>query len=147
MSYVAAHASPNGPGDARPTAMAIVKDEDLFNKLTDKVFLITGGSSGIGIETARAIGAHVFITARDIQKGQSVVDEIEASNPDSKGKIEVVKLELDSLQSVKECAADFLSRSKQLNVLITNAGKLFFYLNIMSNGAPSRPCSLPQIGR
>jgi hypothetical protein len=40
--YAAAHANPNGPGDARPTAMAIIEDEQLVNKLTDKVILITG---------------------------------------------------------------------------------------------------------
>lgn len=128
MSYEAAHKQPDGPGDARPTAMSIIKDEQLIDKLQGKVFLITGGSSGIGIETARAIyatGAHVYITARDIKKGQEVADEIAASNPDSKGKIEVLKLELDSLQSVKECAADFQSKSKQLNVLIENAGTSF----------------------
>lgn len=67
MSYEKAHADVNGPGDARPTAMDIIKDEDLVDKLQEKVFLITGGNSGIGVETARAIyatGAHVFITSR-----------------------------------------------------------------------------------
>jgi NAD(P)-dependent dehydrogenase (short-subunit alcohol dehydrogenase family) len=34
----------------------------------------------------------------------------------------LLKLELDSLQSVREGAAEFLKRSKQLNVLINNAG-------------------------
>jgi len=47
--YADAHANPEGPGDARPTAMSIVKDEDLIDKLTGKVVLITGASSGIGI--------------------------------------------------------------------------------------------------
>lgn len=47
--YAAAHASPAGPGDARPTAYAIIKDEGLEGKLLDKVVLITGCSSGIGV--------------------------------------------------------------------------------------------------
>lgn len=47
-----------------------------------------------------------------------------ASNPTSQGKVELLKLELDSLQSVREGAAEFLKRSKQLNVLINNAGML-----------------------
>lgn len=46
--YAAAHASPGGPGDARPSALDIVKDEGLEGKLSDKVVLITGCSSGIG---------------------------------------------------------------------------------------------------
>ncbi|CAL8469736.1 g9278 [Coccomyxa elongata] len=125
MTYESVHAAPEGPGDARPTAMQIIEDEKLINQLTDKVFIITGGSSGIGIETARAIyatGALVYITARDLKKGQEVADDIKASLPNSKGKIDVLKLELDSLQSVRDCAADFLGKSKQLNVLINNAG-------------------------
>ena len=71
--YAQAHEKPNGPGDARPTAMQIVEDEDLVGKLTDKVFLVTGVSSGIGIETMAALyatGGHVFGTVRNMQKGK-----------------------------------------------------------------------------
>lgn len=106
-----------------------MQDEGLVDKLQGKVFLITGGNSGIGVETARAIyatGAHVYITSRDVSKGEEVAKEIAASLPESKGKIDVLKLELDDLQSVRQCAADFLSKSKQLNVLITNAGNFYF---------------------
>ena len=62
------------------------------------------------------------ILFRDVKKGEEVAQEIAASNPSSKGKIDVLKLELDDLQSVRQCATDFLSKSKQLNALITNAG-------------------------
>src|SRR5450432_2710592 len=57
--YAAAHepANLNSPGDARPTALQIVQDEGLEGKLADKTFLITGCSSGIGVETARATSA------------------------------------------------------------------------------------------
>jgi hypothetical protein len=40
--YIAVHAKPAVPGDARPTAMAIVEDEGLVGKLTDEVVIITG---------------------------------------------------------------------------------------------------------
>ena len=123
--YETAHDSTDGPGDARPTAMQIIKDEGLSGKLEGKVFLITGANSGIGVETARAIhatGADVYMTSRNRENGHKVASEIMASNSGSKGKIDVLQLQLDSLQSVRECAADFLSRSKRLNVLINNAG-------------------------
>jgi NAD(P)-dependent dehydrogenase (short-subunit alcohol dehydrogenase family) len=124
--YAEAHANPSGPGDARPTALDIVEDEGLVGKLSSKVILITGCSSGIGLETARALsatGAHVFITARDHVKGAAAKKELEASRSASDGIIDVLKLELDSLQSVRECAAAFLSKSKQLNIFVANAGK------------------------
>ena len=77
--YAAAHRSPKGPGDARPTALQIIQDEHLEGKLTDKVILITGCSSGLGIETARALaktGATLFVTARDPEKAKAARIEI-----------------------------------------------------------------------
>ena len=71
--YAEAHKNPKGPGDARPSAVKIVEDEGLVGKLTDKVFLVTGVSSGIGIETMRALyatGGHVFGTVRNMEKGE-----------------------------------------------------------------------------
>ncbi len=72
--YAAAHVQPAGPGDARPTALQIVSDEGLLGALPGSVFLVTGCSSGIGVETARALhatGADVSLTVRDVAKGQS----------------------------------------------------------------------------
>jgi NAD(P)-dependent dehydrogenase (short-subunit alcohol dehydrogenase family) len=105
--------------------MDIVKDEGMIGKLSDKVILITGASAGIGVETAHALhatGAHLFLTTRDVQKGQKVVDTILAEKVPTGGKVELIQLKLDDLQSVRECAAAFLQRSKQLNILILNAG-------------------------
>lgn len=52
--YAAVHASPNGPGDARPTALQIVKDEGLEGKWDGKVIFITGCSSGLGVSRSLA---------------------------------------------------------------------------------------------
>lgn len=122
--YAEAHAHPKGVDDARPTALQIIEDEGLVNKLSDKVFLVTGVSSGIGIETLKALhatGAHVFGTVRDAKKGQKVVDDIltEGSNG---GKITLIDMSLDSSDSIREGAKQFLSQSNKLNVLINNAG-------------------------
>ncbi|GME40305.1 putative short-chain dehydrogenase protein [Neofusicoccum parvum] len=118
--YAAAFASPNGPGDARPTALDIVRDDDLEGRLTDKVMLVTGCSSGLGIETARALsatGARLFCTARDLKKGEEALAGI--LEP---GRVELLELKLDSLESVRACAKEFLSKSKTLNVMVCNAG-------------------------
>ncbi|KAF2208720.1 hypothetical protein CERZMDRAFT_101163 [Cercospora zeae-maydis SCOH1-5] len=121
--YADAHKNAQGAGDARPTALQIVQDEGLLCKLTDKVVVVTGVSSGIGIETLRALyatGAHVFGTARDVSKGQKVVDEIIAETQG--GKITLVKMSLDDLSSVKQGAQDILSQTDRINIVINNAG-------------------------
>ncbi|GME56967.1 Short-chain dehydrogenase/reductase SDR [Neofusicoccum parvum] len=136
--YASANASPNGPGDARPTALQIIRDEGLEGKLGDKVFVVTGGSSGIGIETVRALhvtGATVITTVRNVSKGQAVVDDILAADPNNKAAIQLVKLELDSLASVREGAKEILSKSKgQVNVLVNNAGVMATPFGLTKDG-------------
>ena len=122
--YAAAHANPRGAGDARPTAMQIVNDEGLIGKLTDKVMLITGGSAGIGAETARAfhaMGAKLFLTVRELEKGQKVVEAILADDPSNHAEIILIKMELGSLDCVRAGAKDLLGKTDKLNVLVNNA--------------------------
>lgn len=123
--YAAAHVSPQGEGDARPTAMQIIRDEDLVNKMTDKVFLVTGTSSGIGGETVRALhatGAHIFMTARDMAKGEAVMKDILASS-EGTGKLELLEMELGSFESIRNCTKELLKKTDKLNVLVNNAGQ------------------------
>lgn len=115
--YSVVYADPHGAGDARPTALTVVKDEDLVGKLTDKVMLITGGSAGIGAETARAFhatGAKLFLT---IAKGRQFSDD--TSN---RTEIILIKMELYPLDSVRAGAQQVLRRTGRLNVLVNNAG-------------------------
>jgi NAD(P)-dependent dehydrogenase (short-subunit alcohol dehydrogenase family) len=90
-------------------------------QLTGKTVLITGCSAGIGIETARALkatGAHVFCTARNLEKGRSALSSL--LEP---GKLDLLHLDLNSLASVRAFAPVFLAASNnQLNILINNAG-------------------------
>ncbi|KAK7718329.1 hypothetical protein SLS64_002278 [Diaporthe eres] len=66
-------------------------------------------------------GADVYITTRNLAKGKEVAEEIRADG--KPGKVDVVQLELDSLDSVRTGAAEFLKKSgNKLNVLINNAG-------------------------
>ena len=123
--YLAAQYNPQGAGDARPTALQIVDDECLTGKLTDKVMVITGGSAGIGVETARAFhaaGAKVFVTVRDVDKGRKVVDSIKSDDKSNTAEIILVKMVLNSLESVRAGAKDIWAKTTQLNVLVNNAG-------------------------
>ncbi|KAJ9615877.1 hypothetical protein H2200_001954 [Cladophialophora chaetospira] len=119
--YAAAHRNPKGPGDARPTADQILKDNDRISTLSDLAILITGCSSGLGVETARALaatGATLYLTARNLTKAREALGADLLSNP----KVNLLQLDLDSLTSVRSCAENFLSKSSKLNILITNAG-------------------------
>ncbi|KAI1769314.1 short-chain dehydrogenase [Hypoxylon sp. FL1150] len=125
--YAELHKVTGGPGDARPTATQIVEDQGLVAKptWTGKVVLITGCSpGGLGPETAKAIhltGADVFITARDVAKGEQVAEEIKADG--KPGNVEVIQVDLGSLKSIQAGADEFLRKSgNKLNVLINNAG-------------------------
>lgn len=113
--YAAVHENPQGEGDARPTALQIIHDEGLVNKMSDKVMLVTGSSSGLGIETVRALhatGAHIFMLVRDMKRGQEVLEEIRTGS-EGVGKIELIEMELDSFKSVRAGAAEFLKREYQ----------------------------------
>ena len=109
-----------GPGDARPTALQIIKDEGLKGKMTDKVFIVTGASSGIGTETGRALaatGGKVFLTARNIGKCEEACKSF--LEP---GRVELLEMDNNSLDSVRAAARAFLAKSDRLNVLVNNAG-------------------------
>jgi NAD(P)-dependent dehydrogenase (short-subunit alcohol dehydrogenase family) len=90
-------------------------------KLGDKIILITGTSSGIEIETARALkvtGAHLFLTARNLSKAREALGDI--LEP---GKVDLLLLDLNSLASVRKFADEFITASNnKLNILINNAG-------------------------
>ncbi|KAI1854919.1 hypothetical protein JX266_001037 [Neoarthrinium moseri] len=118
--YAASHVKPRGPGDARPTALQIIEDENLKGNLKGKVVFITGCSSGLGIETARALkatGATIYVTARNLDKARTALGDILDEH-----QVFLLKLDLESLESVRSCASEFKARSNVLNILINNAG-------------------------
>ncbi|KAM6515483.1 hypothetical protein FSOLCH5_009708 [Fusarium solani] len=125
--YAQAHADPQGPNDARPTALQIIEDENLSGKLVGKSVFITGANQGLGLETARALhsaGATVYIGARNRTKGQLAIDDIQASDAND-APLHVVEISLDSFDSVRKAAEDLLAQNDKLNLLILNAGVMF----------------------
>ncbi|RIB29883.1 hypothetical protein C2G38_2055616 [Gigaspora rosea] len=91
---------------------------DQIPDLTGKVAIITGGNAGIGYIACRELArnnAHVFLLGRSIERGQAAVENIksETGNQD----VEFLHLNLKSLNSVKECAENFLARNLPLHIL------------------------------
>ncbi|KAL1449631.1 hypothetical protein WDU94_002117 [Cyamophila willieti] len=92
--------------------------------MTGKTVIVTGATSGIGEATAydlAARGARVILACRDLGKANGVKEAIIAATNNSQ--VIVKKLDLSSLDSVREFAAQILDEEKQIHVLINNAGQ------------------------
>jgi NAD(P)-dependent dehydrogenase (short-subunit alcohol dehydrogenase family) len=88
--------------------------------LTGKMIIVTGGASGIGTETVRALataGAAVTIATRRPEAAESVAAELRATTRNDA--IEVRRLDVADLRSVREFVDGW---DKPLNALVNNAG-------------------------
>jgi NAD(P)-dependent dehydrogenase (short-subunit alcohol dehydrogenase family) len=104
---------------AQTTASEVIAGHDLRGREA----IVTGGASGIGIETIRALaiaGARVVLATRDRAKAESVAATLqkETGNP----AIEFELLDLGSLASVRAFVERFLMKRRALHLLINNAG-------------------------
>ena len=89
--------------------------------LSGKLAVITGGYSGIGLETTRAIagaGAHVIVPVRSKEKADRALAELTGLA----GKVEAAPMDLGDLASVRSFAEALLSEHSQVDILINNAG-------------------------
>ncbi len=91
--------------------------------MQDKVCLVTGANVGVGLETARGLaqrGATVVLVCRNRTKAEVAAADIKASTGNEA--VELLDLDLGSLESVRSAATEFLGRHDRLDVLVNNAG-------------------------
>lgn len=101
--------------------------------------IVTGSTSGIGKETARVLalrGAKVIIPARSLESGIKVKESLLEQNPDAK--LQVMEMDVSSLESVRSFAQSFNSSNKHLNILINNAGVMACPLKLSKDGIESQ---------
>jgi NAD(P)-dependent dehydrogenase (short-subunit alcohol dehydrogenase family) len=91
-----------------------------------RVFLVTGGTAGIGLETVKILyakGGTVYIASRNVSKIDAVIKMIQAVPTNTSGGIlKAIHLDLNDLNSVSKAASIFLAQESRLDVLFNNAG-------------------------
>jgi NAD(P)-dependent dehydrogenase (short-subunit alcohol dehydrogenase family) len=103
----------NSPFGQRSTAAEVIRGADL----SGKTVLVTGGYSGLGLETVRAIagaGARVFVAAR---RPEAAAGDLAGVG----GDITILQMDLSDPASIDAFAVDLASRIEKLDILINNA--------------------------
>jgi NAD(P)-dependent dehydrogenase (short-subunit alcohol dehydrogenase family) len=93
--------------------------------LRDKVAVVTGASSGIGLVTARELardGANVVIVCRNADKCAGAIAEIRGAFPEAR--VEGIAADLSVQKEVRRAADEVRSRFGRLDVLVNNAGAI-----------------------
>ncbi|KAF2650224.1 NAD(P)-binding protein [Lophiostoma macrostomum CBS 122681] len=90
-----------------------------------KVFIVTGGTSGVGFELCRILylaGGRVYLAGRSEENARHAMEQIEEGSGSSTGTIHFLHLALDDLSTIRPAVDTFLASESRLDVLFNNAG-------------------------
>ncbi|MDZ7838440.1 MAG: SDR family NAD(P)-dependent oxidoreductase [Actinomycetota bacterium] len=110
-----------------PDELVFIKNAKAIQKkssvsMAGKVCVITGTTSGVGLETAKRLargGAHIVMVCRNMEKAKSVKKEI---GPKYNVPIDIVIADFSHLDEVRKAADAILNKYISIDVLINNAG-------------------------
>ena len=93
--------------------------------MTEKLVIITGATSGLGLESAKKIAKnskqfHLIITCRDLKKGEAIKKLIIDYSGNSK--IDIFQMDLSSLKSIRPFVENVKKLNKPIYALVCNAG-------------------------
>lgn len=101
--------------------------------LSGQVFIVTGGNSGLGKDTVRALLQHdarVYLACRDEKRATEALDELFA---DTGRRALFLKLDLADLESIRNAVFEFTRKEQRLDVLYNNAGVLATSLDVITS--------------
>lgn len=101
--------------------------------------IVTGPTSGIGLETARVLalrGVHVVMAARNVESCNKCKETIIKGCPSAT--IDVMELDVSSLESVRNFANEYISKGLPLNILICNAGVMACPFSLSKDGVENQ---------
>lgn len=129
-NYNGALQKPIGSGfSAKSTSVEVIKGLDL----TGKIAIVTGGNTGIGLETVKTLagaGARVIVPARDLEKAKK--------NLSGTDHVEIEEMDLMDHNSIAAFAEKFLASGRPLHLLINNAGIMWVPLRRDERGIESQ---------
>ncbi|GHA38003.1 oxidoreductase [Salinimicrobium marinum] len=129
-NYQGALQNPLGSGfNAKSTSTEVIKGIDL----TGKIAIVTGGNTGIGLETVKTFanaGATVIVAARDIEKARK--------NLQGRINVEIEEMDLINPASIDTFSKKFLASGRPLHLLINNAGIMWVPLRRDNRGIESQ---------
>ncbi|KAK7416980.1 short-chain alcohol dehydrogenase [Neonectria punicea] len=99
--------------------------ETSLPSLSSRVYVITGATSGVGLELAKILyskGAAVYIAARNAARITSAIGTIKGLFPESTGRLEPLEVDLSDLKSIAPAARLFKAKETRLDGLVLNAG-------------------------
>ncbi|MFF2650488.1 oxidoreductase [Streptomyces sp. NPDC058045] len=107
--------------------------------LSGRVAVVTGANSGLGYVTARELarrGARTVLACRSPERGEAAVERLRAEVPDAD--VELARLDLGSLASVREFADGFAQQHDRLDLLVDNAGVMALPYRLTEDGFESQ---------
>ncbi|KAF2463379.1 NAD(P)-binding protein [Lindgomyces ingoldianus] len=103
--------------------------------LTGKVYIITGGYTGIGFELAKLLypkNATLYIAGRSASKASTAIKSLQSTFPASRGRLEFLSLDLADLSTISASASAFLAKEERLDVLTaTNVYGPFLFTKLL----------------
>lgn len=118
---------------AHTTADEVLAGVDLKGKR----YLVTGASSGIGRETARALaarGADIVGAVRDVGRAGTATIPVRDAAAQAGGSLTLVALDLASLQSVRAAGSSLLADGRRFDAIIANAGVMAAPFGLTADG-------------